>query len=212
LLARNNEYELINFRGNIVDSYNVGAPQYSGRFFALDVGDVLTENFTPDLIKGKIVIVGYLGRNLWDTSWDDRFYTPINQKPAGRANPDMYGAVVHANIAAMILNHDFINEMNEVSGALVAVILCYLNVLLFLRIYRKLPRWYDGLTKLIQLFESLVLVFIMVLFFHWFSFKLNLTLAIVAILLAVDLIEVYNGVVKNLFNKEQRKLLFKSRE
>jgi CHASE2 domain-containing sensor protein len=209
---RPNAEEVINWRGNIVDPYSVGADQYAGRFFALDVGDIFSENFTPELIKGKIVIIGYMGRDLWDTSWDDKFYTPINKTPAGRANPDMYGPVVHANITSMILHEDYVNAMSEEMGLWLALILCYANVLVFLKIYRKLPKWYDGLTKLIQLIESLFLVFFMMLFFHWFSYNLDLTVAIVAVLLAGDLIEVYNGVLKNLFNKEQRKLLFQARD
>ncbi|MEM7549062.1 MAG: CHASE2 domain-containing protein [Bacteroidota bacterium] len=210
-LGRDNEYEVINFRGNIVDPYQAGAAQYGGRFFALDYVDILTENFTEDLLKDKIVIIGYLGNNLFDTSWDDKFYTPINKKPAGRANPDMYGPVVHANIAAMILNEDYVGNMSQEQGVIFAIILCFINVLLFLQIYRKLPKWYDGITKVIQLIEALLIVLIIVYAFHVFSLKLDLTLAIVAILLSGDLIEVYNGVLKNLFNKEQRRLLFKPR-
>jgi hypothetical protein len=50
------------------------------------------------------------------------------------------------------------------------------------------------------------------LIFHWFSYEIDLTVGIVAVLLAGDLIEVYNGVLKNLFDKEQRQLLFQARE
>ena len=93
-------------------------------------------------------------------------------------------------------------------GILVGVILCFLNVVCFSLIYKLLPRWYDGLTKSIQLIEALLLLLIVVLVFHFFSYKLNLTLGIIAVLFAGDSLEVYYGVLKNLFSKEQRRLLF----
>jgi len=47
-----------------------------------------------------------------------------------------------------------------------------------------------------------------VMVFNIFSYKLNLTLGIIAVLFAGDSLEVYYGVLKNLFSKEQRRLLF----
>ena len=120
----------------------------------------------------------------------------------------MYGVVVHANILSMILNGNFITSMSQRTAVMIGVVLCLLNVICFSLIYRLLPRWYDGLTKSIQLLEALILLLIVVLVFHFFSYKLNLTLGIIAVLLAGDSLEVYYGVLKNLFSKEQRRLLF----
>jgi CHASE2 domain-containing sensor protein len=152
--------------------------------------------------------MGYLGKDLHDTSWDDKLYTPLNKEYAGRTNPDMYGVVVHANILSMILNGNFIESMSERAAILIGVLLCFFNVICFSLIYKLLPRWYDGLTKSIQLIEALILLLIVVLVFHFFSYKLNLTLGIIAVLLAGDSLEVYYGVLKNLFSREQRRLLF----
>jgi CHASE2 domain-containing sensor protein len=174
----------------------------------LDWMDVLEENFSPSVFEDKIVILGYLGEDLSDTSWEDKLYTPLNMEYAGRTNPDMYGVVVHANILAMILNGNFINSMSETLGIALGAILCFINVVGFSLIYILLPRWYDGLTKSIQLIEALLLLLVVVLVFHFFSYKLNLTLGIIAVLFAGDSLEVYYGVLKNLFSKEQRRLLF----
>ena len=174
----------------------------------LDWLDIFEGNFVPEVFKDKIVILGYMGSDLSDTSWDDKLYTPLNMEYAGRTNPDMYGVVVHANILSMILNGNFIDSMSERTGLLVGVLLCLLNVVCFSLIYKLLPRWYDGLTKSIQLIEALLLLLIVVLVFHFFSYKLNLTLGIIAVLFAGDSLEVYYGVLKNLFSKEQRRLLF----
>jgi CHASE2 domain-containing sensor protein len=209
IIRRDNDWEVINYRGNIVDFF--GSTNYPNMFYALDVEDVLNENFTPGLIKGKIIIFGYLGRNFLDTSWEDKFFTPLNQKYAGKANPDMYGAVVHANALSMILNEDYVNVLDDkehVSGMALAVLFCFLNVILFSLIYRRMPRWYDGITKIIQLFEILIIMFIMIEVFAIYSFKLNLTVTLIAIALTGDSLEVFYGVVKNIFNKERRRQLF----
>ena len=61
-LDRNNFSEVINYRGNVVDS--VGSTNYPQMFYTLDVDDVLNENFVPEMIKDKIVIFGFLGESL----------------------------------------------------------------------------------------------------------------------------------------------------
>lgn len=208
VLDRDKPFEIINYRGNLVDFF--GRTEYPNMFYALDVDDVFNENFVPEMIKGKIVIFGFLGEDFFDTSWDDKFFTPLNKDYAGKANPDMYGAVVHANIISMILKEDYVNELNDKEGfgILVAIIICFLNVSLFSYIYKRLPRWYDGITKLIQLVQIMLIVFLMVIVFSEYSFKLNLVITLASIALVGDSLEVFYGVVKNLFNKESRKQLF----
>ncbi|MCK5372455.1 MAG: CHASE2 domain-containing protein, partial [Cyclobacteriaceae bacterium] len=147
-LKRDNEYEVINYRGNIMD---FGQTKFGGRYTALDISDVFQKRFTPDLIKGKIVLFGFMGEDFNDRSWEDKFYTPLNVKYAGRSNPDMFGVVIHANIISMILNREPIGKQSQFSGIATALVICFFTVLLFTLIYRRLPQWYDGLTKTIQL-------------------------------------------------------------
>ena len=203
LYERGNPTEIINYRGNVVDFF--GRTEYPNMFYALDAEDVLTENFVPEMIKGKIVLFGFLGKDFFDTSWDDKFFTPLNKNYAGKANPDMYGVVVHANIISMILKQDYVNELTDKKGwgVLAAILICFLNVLLFTYIYITIPDWYDGATKLIQVIEIVLIIFLMVLVFSEYSFKLNLVITLAAIALAGDSLEVYHGVLKNLFNKAE---------
>ncbi|MBL6447027.1 CHASE2 domain-containing protein [Fulvivirga sp. 29W222] len=208
LKGRNKPTEVINYRGNLVDFF--GRTGYPNMFYALDVDDVFNENFVPEMIKGKIVLFGFMGSDFFDTSWDDKFFTPLNKNYAGKANPDMYGVVVHANIISMILKEDYVNELTDKEGVgiLVAILICFLNVALFSYVYFKLPDWYDGITKLVQLAEIMLIIFLMVIVFSEYSFKLNLVITLAAIALAGDGLEVFYGVVKNLFNRETRKQLF----
>ncbi|MEM1137008.1 MAG: CHASE2 domain-containing protein, partial [Bacteroidota bacterium] len=180
-MDRGNEIENIYFKGNLE------------KFWKLDVEDVLKESFTPELIKDKIVIMGYMGDHYTDYFFDeDKFYTPLNEKQVGRGTPDMFGVVVHANIVSMILNEKYINEMPAYIGYIVAFILCYLNVALFTYILRnkKLAPYY-GLTKLIQLLEVILILTISIFSFALFNYKVDLTLAFLVIILAGDLTEIY---------------------
>lgn len=206
-LARKKTEEIINYRGNVVD---FGRTRLGTRYFALDAQQVLDTAFTEDLLKDKIVLMGFLGENFDDTrTFEDKYFTPLNTKYTGRANPDMFGVVVHANIISMLLNRDYVNEMKTWESVGLAVVICFLNVIVFSMIYYKLDSWYDGLTKLLQLAQALLLIFVIILFFYWFNFKLDLSLTIVAVLFAGDSLEVYYGVIANLYEKIVRKLITK---
>jgi CHASE2 domain-containing sensor protein len=201
-LTRDNFSEIINFRGNMADFYNQS--NYKLAFYAIDVNQIFEGSFLPGMIKDKVVILGFLGNEFGDPSWEDKFYTPLNLKMAGKANPDMFGPVIHANIVSMILRKDYINRMAPWQEVSMAILLCLLNVALFSLIHIKLPDWYDGITKLIQIVELLLLVALMVIIFSAYSYKLEITIALIAIALVGDAYEIYIGVVKNLINRLRR--------
>jgi len=198
-LKRGNLSEVINYRGNVFDV--MGTTNYPQMFYTLDVDDVYNENFVSEMIKDKIVIFGYLGNYLGDPSWADKFYTPLNKKMAGKANPDMFGAVVHANIISMILNEDYVEQMPEWQEIGMAILICFLNVALFSLINTYLPLYYDGITKLLQLIQLLAYSFLMVMIFDWYLFKLDITLSLAAVALVGDVFEVYMSLIKNLYLK-----------
>lgn len=207
-LNRNVEEELINYTGNVVD---YGLTRLGTRFFALDWYQVLdTMQYTPDLLKDKIVLMGFLGADFDDKiTTEDKYFTPLNEKYTGRAKSDMFGVVIHANIVSMILNEQYLDQMSENTAVWLAILVCFLNVVVFSMIYYKLDKWYDGITKLLQLVEAFLFTFIIILVFHFFNFKLNLTLTIIAVLFAGDSLEVYYGVIVNAWEKIEEKWLTK---
>lgn len=204
---RGNEVEVINYRGNVLD---YGATKFGNKYFALDVGDVFGGNYYPDIIKDKVVIFCFLGEYLGDReNFEDKFFTPLNEVYIGRAFPDMYGGVIHANIVSMIMNENYIFYLKEWQKLLVGFIGLFLNIMAFSWIYKKLPKWYDGITKVIQLIEFIGLIYLMVYFMDIFSMKLDLTYLLFAVALSGDGLEVFYGVVKNSLSREGRKELFK---
>jgi CHASE2 domain-containing sensor protein len=194
-IERKKQSEVINYRGNIVDWH--GASNYAGRYAVLDWDQALdTSMFAGGMIKDKIVIMGFLGEDLRDTSWDDKFFTPLNKEYAGRARPDMYGVVVHANAVSMILNEDYINELEEWQEYAIAIIICFLNVALFSLIHHRIPKWFDLLTIILQLTQILLLVLLMMYVFSWADFKLNLTTTLAVLALVGTCYEIYESIVK----------------
>jgi CHASE2 domain-containing sensor protein len=195
LLARNKFSEVINYRGNIVDWF--GASNYAGRYAVLDVEQALdTSLFVPAMLEDKIVIMGYLGEDLRDTSWDDKFFTPLNKQYAGKSRPDMYGVVVHANIVSMILAEDYIDELAPWQEYGIAFVLVFLNVFLFSIINRRIPIWFDSLSLLVQVIQVVLLAYLMVQVLSWSNFKLNLTTSLAAVALVGTCFELYGSLVK----------------
>ena len=215
-LKRKKEEEIINYRGNVemqdvrlasIKSKDLSTTRYPVMFFALDVDQVFRHEFFPEMIKDNIVIFGYLGEYFGDPSWNDKFFTPLNKKVAGRANPDMFGLVVHANIVTMILNGDFIDELEEWHKYFVAFIFCFFNIALFFYINSKYPVWFDSVSLVIQVIQILLLMAFTVWIFAHSSFKLDLTIAIFTIALAGPVFEFYDNVLNSLVRIWQNKRL-----
>ena len=143
-----------------------------------------------------------------DTSWDDKFITPLNKYYAGKTRPDMYGVVVHANIISMIMNEDYIDELAPWQEYLIAFLVCLFNVAIFTLIVRKIPHWFDGLSILMQLAHMIVGTLLMIFFLKWFNLKLNLTLTLAALALVGTCFELYNGFFRGIFKRIRNSKLF----
>jgi CHASE2 domain-containing sensor protein len=137
-----------------------------------------------------------MGSDMLDTSWDDKFITPLNKQFAGKTRPDMYGVVVHANVISMILDEAYIDELEAWQEYAIAILVCFLNVMLFTYINRKIPVWFDALSILAQLAQFLVCTFLMIYALYWFNFKLNLTYTLAALAVVGTCFELYHSVVR----------------
>lgn len=205
-LNRENETEIINFQGNI-DTRLDGVTSNSKIIFqALDVDQILNREFEPEVIKGKIVILGFMGESFLSHSWTDKFFTPLNANYIGKTYPDMYGVVVHANIVSMILKEEFIDEMSETLNLILAIIIIFLNVWFLTYCFFTLKEWYDGGSNLFVLGEVVVLMFFVVVIFDKFNYKFDTSLTFVALFLSGNLVEIYQGVLKMGYKSIKKKL------
>ena len=186
-LARGKEEELVNFKRNFevrqlrlnsLKNDETASTNFGTQYYVVDVDDMLQGNVLPELFKDNIILMGFLGDYIGDSSWDDKFFTPLNKVVGGRANPDMFGLVVHANIVSMILEEDYINTIGEWMRYLIAFLVCLLTVALFIWIDRNLPVWFDALSVTIQLVELLIISSFIIFAFASWNLKLDLTVAI----------------------------------
>jgi CHASE2 domain-containing sensor protein len=158
------------------------------------VDQVLDTNaFQDDYIRDKIVIFGFHGENRFDRSWEDRWFTPLNQVYAGRARPDMYGVVIHANIVSMILNEDYVEIMPFWQSVIIAFVLVFFTSAIFFKIEENIPIWYDLLSLFIQVALFIILSLALILTFSYYSYKLEFTLPLAAVALVGTCFELYKG-------------------
>jgi CHASE2 domain-containing sensor protein len=198
-LERNNFSEIINYRGN---TYQLtGTSAYPQAFYVIEGKDLLEGNFLPEMLKDRVVIFGYLGRDADDRSWNDKYYTPLNRTIAGKTNPDMYGTVVQANILAMILERDYVDKLSEANEFVLAFFVCLLHIYLLLIIKEKLPRWFDVLSLLL-IFAQLVLYSYMRIFsMQFFSYQLTLIVTLGSLAIASLSINISSGVFEYVKNR-----------
>ncbi|MBT1705087.1 CHASE2 domain-containing protein [Chryseosolibacter indicus] len=213
-LARNNYEEVINFRGNInISDVRVkhlrenmtSVSDYNALCYAIDWIPFSRGEYDPSMFENNVVIIGYLGDYFGDSAWEDKFFTPLNTKVAGRANPDMFGPVIHANVVAMILNEDYVNEIPEWLQIAIALVICFLNVLLFYWMEKTFPLLYDGLSVIVQLIEIIIVSALVVYFFATFNYKLELSLTIGALALIGPCFDIYKGVENTLIESLTRR-------
>jgi CHASE2 domain-containing sensor protein len=220
IIERNKDTEVINYYGNINVAGKNGPSNSKITFGALDVDDVFNPEYPKDNLKGKIVIMGFMGPNFQTYSTEDRFFTPLNEKYVGRADQDMYGVIVHANIIAMILNENYIDEMPENWTFFMNMLLIFINIIFFQYLYTKLELFWDGATLLLTVFQALLFTLVIVYIFSKYNYKLDFGIATLALFLMPNIIELYYGIVKptiiktidKLESRKKRKIIINPEE
>ncbi len=189
-LNRNNENEIINYIGN----YN--------SFLSFEKDEILEGEVDPELFRDKVVIIGFLGNTIGDQqNVEDRFFTPLNPQISGRSVPDMNGMVLHANIVNMILNKDWINTTGTFLKQLIAGVILYLHILLFMFLIIKWNLYFDALSMVLQIISTLIILLIVYNVYHYFNYRIYIANALVGVGLSVELLFVYEAVVHTLYKK-----------
>ncbi|MCP4521199.1 MAG: CHASE2 domain-containing protein [Cytophagales bacterium] len=197
--GKNKAEEIINYTGNIyVPFQNRPKPRYR----AFDVSDIQQGNFTKEDFEGKIVLMGFLGGNINIKTGEDKFFTPLNERYIGKTNEDMYGVVIHANAITMIMQELYIDSTPKWIGHVIGIILTFFCVGIFRSVYFEYKHWYDGITKVLGVIFSMILLFVIGLVFASQNIKITFpAMYFVAIVLAGDLLEIYYGLLKNIYFK-----------
>lgn len=190
LIKRHNQFELINYEGNLNNVHH-----FNGN-------DIEAGQFPKDFLKGKIVLLGFFGSDCNSNPiLDDYFYTPMNEKIMGRKFPDTYGVVIQANIVNMILTEDYIEKTPAWFDWLIGFVICLLHNFIFIRHYVHKHLWYHFYAKIIQFLSAFVLVYLCIYLFKENHIKLHVSPLILPVLLTVDLLYFYDTLLKWMHKK-----------
>lgn len=200
------EEEEIRYRGNVQS------------FQHLEATELLDGSMSPaairDHLRGKLVLLGAMGEQAGQLSptdsYEDRFFTPLNEKRMGRTRPDMYGVVIEANIVAMLLHKDYINATPKWLEWALAVVICYGLIFLFSFVAERFPLWYTPLNRIAQFLLLLILVYVVVQVYAHYSRTIDITLSLAALALVGDAVALYEALRDSLSNGwrwARRKLL-----
>lgn len=192
-IERGKELETINYRRQL------------NQYAVLDAEDILKENFTPDLLTGKVLIFGYIGDYLDKPSYEEMFYVPLGKRVAGRGMPNMHSAVVHANIISMILDEDYLDRLSDTQEFIVAFLLCFIHVLLLLIVFNKLPVWYDLLAVSLVIVQLGFYSWLRLFLFTEFNLQISLVATITSLAIASIAVVLYKELLPYLMTKIGKK-------
>ena len=161
------------------------------QYLTIEGEDLLAENIEPSVFTNKIVLVGYLNEDPNDI--EDKHFTPMNPSFAGKASPDMNGLVIHANILSMLLDKTYIKKVPAVLNWTVTLLIAWLHMALFMKYYLEDHIWFHLVAKLAQVVSAIFFVYLSLVLYHSFSLKLDMKLAIIIIILAIDVIYFYEA-------------------
>jgi len=194
LVKRNKKQDIINYSKRI-DQYQT-----------LEAEDLLTDNVEGYILKNKIVLLGYISRDPNDV--EDKKFTPMNNNFVGKAIPDMNGIVVQANIITMALEGKYIKKMPKWVAWVVAIIIGWIHMSLFIRYYLESHIWFHLVAKVAQLFSVIFFAYLGMFIFDKFEVKLDMKYTLYVIALAVDVIYFYEAFVGWLHRKYGYQTIF----
>ncbi len=193
-MLRNNELEIINFKRNI-DKYRT-----------IDAAELFSKKDDLGFIRGKLVLMGFLGSELGDIVKEDIFFTPLNQQFVGKSYPDMYGVVIHANIVSMIGEEIYLTSVPRWLNILITFLIVYFLMNLFSFVRSRFPDWYEPVSVIIIFSVLFIIFWIIVGIFHFFRIELMLREAFFAITISGMGYEGYKDSIKPLSIKYFDKL------
>ena len=152
----------------------------------LMIGDV-----DSGLIKGKIALLAYV--NIDPNDIEDKKFTPLNEKYAGKSTPDMNGILVHANIISMVLEKNYVKKLPSWASWLIAILICWLHMSFFIRYYLESHIWFHLVAKIAQVASAIFFVWLGIELFSRYHLKVDLKLSLIVIIMAVDVIYFYEA-------------------
>ncbi|WP_411894869.1 CHASE2 domain-containing protein [Winogradskyella sp. A2] len=165
---------------------------------------------SKSFLKDKVVIIGYLGKENSDNKSDinDKFWTPLNSRIAGKSDRDMYGAVVHANIVDMLINNDLIHKVSNLWLGIITFVCMYLSTMFYMKLNKKYKISYRTRKQTYQFIFSVSLL-VLVFWLLTIDILLRPFLIIVGVLVAGSYFKYYKHLTRHLNTKRKFKTYLK---
>ncbi len=179
----------------------------TNQYLVVEGEDLLTDNVDPSAIEGKIALLAYVNTNPHDI--EDKKFTPMNEKFAGKSIPDMNGIIVHANIISMALDKNYIKKVPLWLTVLIAVFVCWLHMSFFVRYYLESHIWFHLVAKILQVGSAIFFVWLGIYLFDKYRLKVDLKLSLITIVMAVDVIYFYEAWAVWMHKKFDYRTIFK---
>jgi CHASE2 domain-containing sensor protein len=132
----------------------------------------------------------------------------MNEKVAGKSLPDMNGIVVQANIISMVLDGNYIKKTPKWVAWVIAILIGWLHMSLFIRYYLESHIWFHLVAKLAQVFSAIFFAYLGMIIFDKFEIKLDMKYTLYVIVLAVDVIYFYEAFVTWMHKKYNYRTIF----
>ena len=187
LKKRDEAESVINYAGNIPDKYTSITKEELDQYHQ--------SNQLAFLLKNKIVILGYFIKD-GPLVLQDLHFSPLNSHIAGKAFPDMYGVVIHANILTMLINGKYATLASNTVSYLFAFLFTFLFLwwVIYLHSVKSHPS--HARILLFQFIYILLVIYLFVQVFNLFLWKVPLSLIVISLVLCIELLGLYKVVAK----------------
>jgi len=185
---------------------NIHYTRSPNRYLPIDGEQLLAGSVADNVFNNKIVLLGYISNSPYDI--EDKYLTPMNEKFAGKTLPDMNGVMIHANIITMILDGSYVKKVPSWITWTLAIILTWLHISLFIDYYIDNHIWFHLVAKIAQLVSAIFFVYLGLFLFNRFTVKLDMSVTVLAIILAIDVLYFYEAFTQWMHKKFNYKTIF----
>jgi CHASE2 domain-containing sensor protein len=177
------------------------------RYQLIDYEKLMNNQFEDSMFAGKIVLFGFIDEN--SNNLEDKKFTPMNAKFAGKSIPDMNGIVVHANIISMALDKTYVKKVPLWGNLLLAILVCWLHMSFFIHYYLESHIWFHLAAKIVQVVSGIFFIWLGIYLYDRYRLKVDMKFSLITIILAVDVIYFYEAWAVWMHKKFNYKTVFK---
>lgn len=191
----------------IIINYTRTISEKRKQYQIIEPEDLFSDAVDTSSIKGRIALLAYV--NIDPNDIEDKKFTPMNEKFAGKSIPDMNGILVHANIISMVLDENYIKKVPLWMSILIAVLVCWLHMSFFVHYYLESHIWFHLAAKIAQVASALFFVWLGIYLFDKYRLKVDFKYSLITIVMAVDVIYFYEAWAVWMHKKFNYKTVFK---